>query len=170
MPLRGQVIFRKDRLHWTLVNTQSAIDACLWIDVELLNLLIAIPLLRWMDAINGTDLDARCVLCPNARFSNDVRHDRKIPSNSGKMWSKTTAKTTRSRHKAGFRYKTFGHCDLPALLSLLRSLLSSFLLCHGVASFSYAVASERVLASVTRASTQEQSILLSTVRDRDLTP
>ena len=97
VPLGGQVILWKDRLHWTLVNTQTAIDARLRIYVELLNFLIAITLLRWVDAINGTDFNTRGIFCPDTWFSNDVRHSRKILANSGKNWSKTHRKPAQGR-------------------------------------------------------------------------
>jgi hypothetical protein len=51
-----------------------AVDALLWIDVELVDLLVVGLIGGGMDAVHWADLDARVVLDSDARFSDDVRH------------------------------------------------------------------------------------------------
>lgn len=74
-PLGGQVIFGEDGLDGTLVDAESAVDACVWVDVELCALRKLLTLLGWVDAVDWADFHARCVFGTDAGFSNDVRHD-----------------------------------------------------------------------------------------------
>ena len=74
LPLGWHIVLREDRLHWALVDAESAVDACVGIDVELLRDSVVARLLCWMNAINRTDFDTRGVLGTNARFGDDVCH------------------------------------------------------------------------------------------------
>lgn len=74
-PFGGQVILGEDRLDGTLIDTESAVDACVGVDVELCALRKLLTLLCWVNAVNGTNFNARGVLGTDAGFSNDVRHD-----------------------------------------------------------------------------------------------
>jgi len=74
-PLGGQVILREDRLDWTLIDAESAVDACVGVDVELRALRKLFTLLRWVDTVDWAHFNARGVLRTDAGFSNDVRHD-----------------------------------------------------------------------------------------------
>jgi hypothetical protein len=56
------------------LDARIAVDALLWIDVELVDLLIVGLIGGGMDAVHWADLDARVVLDPDARFSDYVRH------------------------------------------------------------------------------------------------
>lgn len=95
VPLSRQIVLWKDCLHRTLVNAKSTINTCLGIDVELIDRLVLLTFLRWMNAVDGTNFDARRVLGSDAWLRNDVRHSRKILSSSGK----TCPKRTESRHR-----------------------------------------------------------------------
>src|SRR5581483_7295254 len=68
LPLLGQRILRKDRLHRALRLTGAAVDALLGIDDEHPG--------RLVDAVDGADVDARLVLDVDARLGDDVRHAR----------------------------------------------------------------------------------------------
>jgi len=74
-PLFGQIIRWEDRLHRTFVDAQTAVDACVRIDVELLRSVVTSSFLHWMNAINRADINARSVLGSNAGFSNHMRHE-----------------------------------------------------------------------------------------------
>ena len=63
---RRHVFLGKDRRHRTLGLAGTAIDALIRLDVE--------HLLAFIDAVHGTDVDARLVFDVDARFGDDVRH------------------------------------------------------------------------------------------------
>ena len=78
LPLFWKILFREDGLNGTLINTKSAINAGFRIDVQHLKPLESVFILGWMNAIDGADIHTGGVLCPYARFSNDVGHDRAL--------------------------------------------------------------------------------------------
>ncbi len=57
-PFFREVFFRVDGLDGAFVDAEAAVDAGVWIDVELVSFFEAAFILGWMDAIHGTDLNA----------------------------------------------------------------------------------------------------------------
>src|SRR2546423_6714205 len=66
LEIRGHVLFRKNRRHRALWLAGAAIDAFVWMDVELVRALV--------DAIDRAHVDAGAVLGVLAGFGYDVRH------------------------------------------------------------------------------------------------
>jgi hypothetical protein len=73
-PFVGKILFRVDRLNWTLVNAQATVDARIRIDEELCSVSEIIFIRLRMDAINRTDIYAGGVLRSYAGFSNYMSH------------------------------------------------------------------------------------------------
>jgi DMSO/TMAO reductase YedYZ molybdopterin-dependent catalytic subunit len=73
-PLVGQLVLGKARVHRTGLHAGVAIDALLGVDVELLDLVVVGFLGRRVNAVDGTDLDARVVLRADAGLCDDVGH------------------------------------------------------------------------------------------------
>ena len=73
-PLVGELVFGEHCVHRTAFDARVAVDALLGVDEELLG--ISEPgLVRCrVDAVDGTDLDAGCVLGADARLCDHVRH------------------------------------------------------------------------------------------------
>src|SRR5690606_2108536 len=66
LPLAGNVDLREDRVDRAGRHAGPAVDALLGVDVELV--------LGLVDALDGTDVDARGVLGADARLGDDVSH------------------------------------------------------------------------------------------------
>src|SRR5439155_7381817 len=66
LPLVRQRVLREDRLDRALRLAGAAVDALLWVDHE--------HPARLVDAVDGTDVDARLVFDVDARLGDDVGH------------------------------------------------------------------------------------------------
>ncbi|MFM1868147.1 MAG: hypothetical protein RL591_1555 [Planctomycetota bacterium] len=73
-PLGGHIVLREDRLHGAFVDAETAIDAGVRVDVQLLLNPVLPLLLGRMDAVDGANLDAGGVLGSDAGFGDDVCH------------------------------------------------------------------------------------------------
>src|SRR6185312_1959004 len=74
LPLLGQLVLGEDRGDWTRLHAGIAVDALGGVDVELLVLVEVGLVLRRVDAVHRTDLDARVVLHADAGLCDHVRH------------------------------------------------------------------------------------------------
>jgi hypothetical protein len=61
-------------IHGTGLHAGIAVDALFGIDVQVLDAFVARLVGSRADAVDGTDLDTRVVLLPDARFCDDVCH------------------------------------------------------------------------------------------------
>jgi hypothetical protein len=73
-PFGGDIVLRKDRLHGAFVDAKTAVNAGVWVDVQLLLDPVLPFLLRWVNAVDGANLDAGGVLGSDAGFGDDVCH------------------------------------------------------------------------------------------------
>ena len=73
-PLLRELVLGEARVDGTGLDAGVAVDALLWIDVEHLDLVVVGLVGRRVDAVHRTDLDARVVLGPDARFSDHIGH------------------------------------------------------------------------------------------------
>src|SRR5579884_15466 len=72
LPFFGNVRIGVDRLNGACGNAGAAVDAHFGIDVEHVVLILSV------DAVDRTNVDARLVFGPDARFGDDVGHERSI--------------------------------------------------------------------------------------------
>jgi hypothetical protein len=57
-PLIGNLVLGKAGVYWTGFNTGVAVDALVGVDVKHLNFVITRLVWGWVDAVDGTNLDA----------------------------------------------------------------------------------------------------------------
>lgn len=74
LPALDELVIDEDGVHRTLVHAQRAVDARIRIDVQHLSVLELRLIACWMNAVDGTHLDARHVLRPDAGFGDHVSH------------------------------------------------------------------------------------------------
>src|SRR6476659_8328961 len=67
-------------VHRAGLDAGIAVDALVGVDVELLDVVVIGLVRRRVDAVDGTDLDARVVLLSYAGLGDDVGHSRSSPS------------------------------------------------------------------------------------------
>jgi hypothetical protein len=87
--LLGKIILEKNGLDRADLCTYTTVNTFIWIDE------ILIGVIRRVDAIDRTDLDATIVLHADARLGNDIRHDTTLPTRESRA-AKTGALGTRS--------------------------------------------------------------------------
>src|SRR3954466_4453768 len=73
-PLVGQLVFGEAGVDRACLDAGVAVDAFLGVDVELLDVVVVGLVRRRVDAVDGTHLDARVVLGPDAGLGDDVGH------------------------------------------------------------------------------------------------
>src|SRR3954468_4066587 len=74
LPLVGQLVLGEARVDRARLDAGVAVDALLWVNVELLYLVVVRLLGCRMDAVDRAHLDARVVLRADARLGDDVGH------------------------------------------------------------------------------------------------
>src|SRR5947209_11058319 len=75
-PFFGHLVLGEAGVDRAGVDAGVAVDALGRVDMEMLSRLVARFVLRWMDAVDRTYLDARVVLRPDAGLGYHVRHRR----------------------------------------------------------------------------------------------
>src|SRR5215216_7455147 len=73
-PLVRELVLGEAGVHRASLDARVAVDALLGVDVELLDLVVVGLVRRRVDAVDGTHLDARVVLGPDAGLGDDVGH------------------------------------------------------------------------------------------------
>jgi hypothetical protein len=74
-PLLRGFVESENRFHRARRHAGSAIDALIGVDIEHAGLSEPGFVLARVDAIDRTDIDASGILGPNARFTDDIRHE-----------------------------------------------------------------------------------------------
>ena len=74
LPFRRQIFAWENGSHGTFVHAQTAVNASFWINVQLRGVGECCGALHRMNAIHGTDFDARSVFSCNTRFSDHMGH------------------------------------------------------------------------------------------------
>jgi len=69
------LVAREDGIYGTGRHAGIAVDALVGIDVQMFDGVVAGLVGCGVNAVDGTDLDARVVLRPDARFCDDVGHN-----------------------------------------------------------------------------------------------
>src|SRR5581483_4407866 len=72
LPLLRHLVLGGDGINRAGLNARVAVDALLGIDIELIDLVVVRLVGRWVDAVDGADLDAGVVLDPDARLADHV--------------------------------------------------------------------------------------------------
>src|SRR3954453_14417381 len=73
-PLVGQLVLGEAGVHRACLDAGVAVDALLWIYVELLDAVVVRLVGRGVDAVHRAHLDARVVLGSDAGLGDDVGH------------------------------------------------------------------------------------------------
>jgi hypothetical protein len=76
LPLGGNVFLLINCLDWALIDAQCAVDARIWVDVELLGFAEIGFVFSGVNAVNWADVDAACVFGTDAGLCDDVGHGR----------------------------------------------------------------------------------------------
>src|SRR5204863_5263005 len=99
-PLVRELVLGEAGVNRARLDAGVAVDALVGIDEKLLDVLVVRLVGRRVDAVNGTDLDARIVLLPDAGLGDDVGHGWLSPSLAASVSevSDQPASAGRSRH------------------------------------------------------------------------